>query len=83
VLRYSDLYVEDADHKVLPSALTLDGNMLSLRLSDSGARYPVRVDPLIWAQLGGGYKAGDADAGDVLGTAIAVLCRSCGGRRAA
>jgi uncharacterized repeat protein (TIGR01451 family) len=72
VLRYSDLYVEDADHKMLPSSMSLDGNVVSLRFDDRGAHYPVRVDPLIWAQLGGAYKASSPKADDQFGAAVAI-----------
>ena len=72
VLRYSDLYAEDADQKALPATMSLAGNLLTLRIDDSNARYPLHVDPLIWAQVNGAYKAGDAAANQLLGWSIAV-----------
>jgi hypothetical protein len=47
ILRYGGLIATDADGKVLPSHLQLDGSRLMIRVDDRGARYPVTVDPLM------------------------------------
>lgn len=72
VLRYSDLYAEDADHKTISAKMALADDALILRIDDSAARYPVQVDPLIWAQLGAAYKSPAPGGGDFLGASIAI-----------
>ena len=72
VLRYSDLYAEDASLKQLPAKMSLSGKKLTLRIDDRGARYPLRIDPLIWAQVGGAQKAASPQAGALFGMAVAV-----------
>ncbi len=73
VLHYSDLFAQDADGKSVPvkMALSESGNELTLRIDDRGARYPLQIDPLIWAQVNGAVKAGDPDNGDQFGFSIA------------
>jgi uncharacterized repeat protein (TIGR01451 family) len=74
VLHYSDLFAVDADGKSVPVELALSerGTELALRVDDRGARYPLTVDPLIWAQVGAAVKAGDPDANDHFGFAVAA-----------
>ena len=50
VLRYGGLSVSDATGRALPAWLTLAGGRLLLTINDRGARYPLRVDPLIEQQ---------------------------------
>lgn len=73
VLHYSDLFAQDADGKSVPVKMALNerGNELTLRVEDRGARYPLQIDPLIWAQVNGAVKAGDADADDTFGFSMA------------
>ena len=47
VLRYTGLSASDARGHALRSWLTLDGRRILLHLDTSGARFPVRVDPLV------------------------------------
>jgi hypothetical protein len=72
VLRYTDLYAVDADGHALPSRMALSASTLSLLVDDRGARYPVRVDPLIWAQVGNPIKVGTPAADDQFGSAVAI-----------
>ncbi|MBN1136876.1 MAG: hypothetical protein JXM73_09830, partial [Anaerolineae bacterium] len=46
-LRYSGLSVVDAAGRALPAWLSLDGAMLSLVVDDTGAAYPIEVDPVL------------------------------------
>jgi PKD repeat protein len=46
-LRYSDLSAIDATGRHLPAWLELSGGLLLIRVADAGARYPLRIDPLI------------------------------------
>ena len=72
VLHYSDLFAQDADGKSVPvkMALSESGNELTLRIDDRGARYPLQIDPLIWAQVNGAVKTSDPDNGDNFGFSI-------------
>lgn len=74
VLHYSDLFAQDADGKNLPvkMALSESGTELTLRVDDRGARYPLHIDPLIWAQVNSEVKAGDPDSGDNFGYSISA-----------
>jgi FG-GAP repeat len=47
VLRYTGLLAADAGGRVLHSWLALEGGRLLLRVDAAGARYPLRIDPLI------------------------------------
>ncbi len=46
-LRYGKLSVFDAKGRVLSSRMELDGQRLTIAFADTGAEYPVTVDPLI------------------------------------
>jgi RHS repeat-associated protein len=46
-LRYDDLSVSDARGRALHSWMSLHGNRLLIEVDAAGARYPLRVDPLI------------------------------------
>ena len=45
--RYGGLAAVDASGRRLPATLAFQGNRLLLRVSDRGARYPLRIDPFI------------------------------------
>lgn len=47
VLRYGGLQAFDAEGKSLPAWMVLEGLMLSLVVDDSGAVYPIEIDPLL------------------------------------
>ncbi len=78
-LRYGGLVALDATGRRLPAALVLHGRRLLLNVTDSGARYPVRIDPLIQGpKLVGdctsscaGQGTGESGAG-VFGESVAV-----------
>jgi hypothetical protein len=70
-LRYTDLHVTDADGEVLPSRLAADGLRISLILDDRGARYPLRVDPLLWL-FQQKLVASDGADGDRFGSAVSA-----------
>jgi MYXO-CTERM domain-containing protein len=48
--RYTDLCAFDAGGAELRSWLEVEGGTIRLRVDDDGARYPLRVDPLLWTQ---------------------------------
>ena len=49
VLRYADLNVTDAANRELPASIEARGEGLAIRFDDTGAAYPVVVDPTMWA----------------------------------
>jgi hypothetical protein len=59
VLRYAALQASDARGRVLRSWLALEGGRIVLRVDTAGARYPLRIDPLIQQgeKLAGGGEA--------------------------
>ncbi len=68
-LRYSGVHATDAGGRTLPAWLEMSGGRVLVRVSDRGARYPVRVDPFVQqAEL----TAGDGVGGDEFGYSIAV-----------
>ena len=50
VARYTDLAAFDADGVERRSWLEVSGGVVRLRVDDDGARYPLRIDPLVWTQ---------------------------------
>lgn len=46
VLHYSNLKVWDADGKILPAHFEPDGGSLRLNVQETGARYPITIDPV-------------------------------------
>ena len=46
-LRYGGLTATDALGHRLPATLALQHGLLTIRVQDAGARYPVRIDPLV------------------------------------
>src|SRR6185437_7717788 len=72
VLRYADLHVIDAAGRELPSSLEARGEGLAIRFDDTGAAYPVVVDPTMWAREQEIFEPDAGTSGDGFGTAIAV-----------
>ena len=77
VARYTGLYAYDADGKSCPAHLSLspmgggqgEGRTLRILINDSGARYPVTIDP--WLQQAK-LTAGDGDTQDYFGYSVAI-----------
>jgi hypothetical protein len=68
-LRYRGLRATDARGRVLHSWLVLEHGQLLIKVSDRGARYPLRVDPLVTS---GSVSAADGAAGEYFGQSVAV-----------
>jgi FG-GAP repeat protein len=70
-LRYDGLLVTDASGRRLDSRLELSGDTLLIRVGTRGARYPLRIDPLI--QQGNKLVPGDETGpGSEAGTSVAM-----------
>jgi hypothetical protein len=72
-LLYSDIFAEDAAGKSLSArmSLSVDGSAIRLEVEDAFAVYPVRIDPLVWAQKEK-LVVSDGAAGDYFGYSIAM-----------
>ena len=66
-LRYGDLVATDARGRRLRSRLAMSGERVLLRVNDHGARYPVRIDPMIQQAT---VTAADGAANDGFGNAV-------------
>jgi hypothetical protein len=73
-LRYAGLQATDARGRGLRSWLQVRGGRVLVRVDDRGARYPVRVDPLVeQAELDPSDGVGcDGDCGDRFGYSVAT-----------
>jgi PGF-pre-PGF domain-containing protein len=70
VFAYTGLKAWDAAGRDLPARLILEGNRLSWEIDDSGALYPVSIDPLVsQVQM---LTSSDGKANDHFGTSIAM-----------
>jgi len=69
IFRYSGLAAHDASGKALRVWLEVAGGDLLLRTDDTGARYPVVIDP--WIQLAE-LTASDGANGDQLGISVSI-----------
>jgi hypothetical protein len=68
-LRYAGLSAADAAGRRLPAWLEVQGEQLLLRVNDTGARYPVVIDP--WLQLAE-LTASDGAPGDGFGSSVSI-----------
>lgn len=70
VLRYGELYVEDAEGEAVPARLLVDDGQIVLSIDDARAAYPLVIDPLVWVETRLD-RPGDIEAEDNFGTDIA------------
>jgi hypothetical protein len=71
VAHYGLLHVTGADGAVVPSRLEVDGDAIILRIDDAAARYPLAIDPFVWAEQAK-LLAGDGAADDAFGMAVSA-----------
>jgi MYXO-CTERM domain-containing protein len=71
VARYTDLAAFDADDVERRSWFEVSGDVVRLRVDDDGARYPLRIDPLMWTQQAE-LTASDGAARDGFGFSVSV-----------
>ena len=69
-LRYGGLSATDARGRALPVTLTVRERELLLGVSDRGARYPLRIDPLV--QQGSKLTGNGEDAGSEFGYSVSL-----------
>jgi uncharacterized repeat protein (TIGR01451 family) len=70
VLRYDHLRVSDAGGRELPARMRVAGGELSFEIDDSGARFPVTIDPAFTQQAY--VKASNTGAYDEFGWTVAI-----------
>jgi hypothetical protein len=65
-LRYGELKVLDAAGRQLPGIMRIRDGVLELRIADSGARYPLTIDPFFQqgSKLTGGAETGKGRLGE-------------------
>ena len=68
-LRYAGLVAQDFDGRELRSWMEANSAQLFLRVDDSSARYPIKIDPFI---LSGMLTASDGNTGFEVGAAVAI-----------
>lgn len=67
--QYSDLQVFDAENNILPARFTLANNTLRILVDDSGAQYPITIDPWIQAAK---LLPDDGEASDHFGDSVSI-----------
>lgn len=74
VARYQGLLVVDAEGVRVPGRLVAAGERIRIEIEDGGARYPIVVDPVLYALEEATLSApsAEADPGDELGYAVAL-----------
>ncbi len=68
---YRDLLAVDADGREVASRMEVRGAAVALVLDDAAARYPLRIDPLVWTQVSE-LTASPAQPSDSFGAAVAL-----------
>jgi hypothetical protein len=71
VLTFAELSVTDADGRTVPASMAVESGVIELRVNDAGARYPLHIDPMVWAQQAE-LVASDAVVGNYFGSAVAL-----------
>jgi len=71
VLNYGKVKAWDASGRDLAASYEVSGNKLAIAVADTGAAYPVTIDPLI-TSVEAFYTLGDGSAGDGFGGAVAL-----------
>ncbi len=69
VLNYSGLTVFDADGRILEASFKSSDGLLELAVNESGARYPLTIDPVAQEAY---LKASNAEAFDRFGESVAI-----------
>ncbi len=68
---YSDAYAEDATGRAVPVVMDVNGGRVVIDVDVAGARFPVRVDPLVWG-LQQQLADPDGSFGDYYGLSAAL-----------
>ncbi|MDP1699020.1 MAG: beta-propeller fold lactonase family protein [Xanthomonadaceae bacterium] len=70
-IHYAGLKAWDADHAPLPASMALNDNVLTLAIDDTGARYPITIDPSFSQQAY--LKASNTGINDSFGYSVAAF----------
>ena len=72
LFEYAGLHAFSADGRKLPASLDTDGSTLSWLVDDTGAVYPVTIDPVIVSDSVANARFTSSAAGDVFGWSVAL-----------
>jgi hypothetical protein len=70
-IRYTDLSARDATGRALDAGMSAEDGAIALRVATASARFPVVIDPLVWAQAAE-LAASDGAADDAFGASVSV-----------
>ncbi|WP_437292909.1 thrombospondin type 3 repeat-containing protein [Sorangium sp. So ce426] len=72
IARYGELFVHDAAGQQLPARLEVAEQILTIRIQDAEAVYPVVIDPLVAMQQGKLYASDTTTGNQHFGNSVAV-----------
>ncbi len=72
ILRYTDLFVRDADGQRIAAIMELGENAIFLRIEDRLAKYPIEIDPLIGKEQAVLYPSATTTTAYRHGSSVAV-----------
>ena len=73
LMRYGDLQASDARGRALSARMALHGDTLSISVDTRGARYPVRIDPMLESTAPTvGLTSHRGQSGETFGSGVAV-----------
>jgi len=68
-IKYSGLAAWDAAGRTLPAQMEVEGSLVTLKVNDRGARYPVTIDPIVQQAY---LKASNTEADERFGESVSV-----------
>ncbi len=71
VLNYGKLIVTDAYGHIIPSALCIFSDSITISVNDTNAVYPLKIDPILIAEIAK-LTASDGAAGDNFGQSVSI-----------
>jgi hypothetical protein len=71
VLNYGKLIVTDAYGDIIPSALCIFSDSITISVNDTNAVYPLKIDPILIAEIAK-LTASDGAAGDNFGQSVSI-----------
>ena len=77
-MRYGKLWVTDARGRRVPAVLRVEGRRIWIRIEGRGWKYPLRVDPLVWAEQAASLPTGLVGSSSESGFGYSVALSSNG-----